>query len=202
MNQSPLSGRRIAILATDGVEQVELLKPREALQRSGAQTEVILLKAGSIQGVNHDKQGDAISVDRTLDQARPEEFDALLLPGGVMNPDTLRMHPRAVQFVKGFFDAGKPVAAICHGPWMLVEAGVVRGKTLTSWPSLQTDIRNAGGTWVDREVVQDQGLVTSRNPDDIPAFNAQMIDLFAGAQAQKNEGMPSRSGVPAQSGTR
>lgn len=180
MNQA-LSGKRIAILATDGVEQVELLKPRQALMEAGARVDVIAPKQGQIQGWNHDRRGDQIAVDRSLDQANPDEYDALELPGGVQNPDFLRMNPNAVAFVKRFFDANKPVAAICHGPWMLVEAGVVRGKTLTSWPSLQTDLRNAGATWQDREVVRDGRLVTSRKPDDIPAFNEQMIDLFASA---------------------
>jgi protease I len=179
MANSKLNGKRVAILATDGVEQVELTEPRRALDEAGAQTLVVSPKNDAIKGWQHDHWGDQIHVDVPLDQARADDFDALLLPGGVMNPDHLRQDQRAVRFVKQFFQAGKPVAAICHGPWMLVEAGVVRDRTITSWPSLQTDIRNAGGDWVDREVVTDMGLVTSRKPDDIPAFNRKMIEEFA-----------------------
>jgi protease I len=179
MAPQQLQGKRVAILATDGVEQVELTEPRKALDAAGARTVVVSPKDGRIKGWQHDHWGDEIPVDQGLEGARAEDFDALLLPGGVMNPDHLRQDKRAVQFVRQFFEAGKPVAAICHGPWMLVEAGVLRGKTVTSWPSLQTDIRNAGGDWVDREVVTDEGLVTSRKPDDIPAFNRKMIEEFA-----------------------
>src|SRR5439155_9119333 len=164
---------------TDGVEQVELIEPRKALDDAGAVTTVISPKGGSIKGWQHDHWGDEIPVDLALAEARADEFDALLLPGGVMNPDRLRTNRDAVAFVREVFQAGKPVAAICHGPWMLVEAGVVRDRTVTSWPSLQTDIRNAGGDWVDREVVTDEGLVTSRKPDDIPAFNRKMIEEIA-----------------------
>ncbi len=174
-----LSGKRVAILATDGVEQVELIEPKRALDESGARTAVVSPKPRTIAGWQHDHWGDDIPVDVPLDQASADDFDALVLPGGVMNPDHLRMNQRAVQFVKDFFSAGKPVAAICHGPWLLVEANVVRGRTVTSWPSLQTDLRNAGADWVDREVVTDEGLVTSRNPDDIPAFNRKMLEEFA-----------------------
>jgi protease I len=177
--QQRLDGTRVAILATDGVEQVELTDPRNALDTAGATTVVVSPTEGSIKGWQHDHWGDRIHVDQTLDAARAADFDALLLPGGVMNPDNLRMDRRAVEFVREFFKAGKPVAAICHGPWLLVEADVVRGKTITSWPSLQTDIRNAGGDWVDREVATDEGLVTSRKPDDLPAFNRKMIEEFA-----------------------
>jgi protease I len=177
--QRKLQGKRVAILATDGVEQVELTEPRKALDEAGAQTVVISPKSRAIKAWQHDHWGEEIPVDRPLESARVEDFDALMLPGGVMNPDTLRMDERAVQFVRRFFEAGKPVAAICHAPWMLVEADVVRGRTVTSWPSLRTDIRNAGGDWVDREVVTDQGLVTSRKPDDIPAFNRKMLEEFA-----------------------
>lgn len=173
---------RIAILATDGFEQVEMTEPRKALDAAGAQTVLISPGAGKIQGMHHHDKGDTFDVDLKLESANPSDFDALHLPGGVANPDALRMNPQAVQFVKAFFEAGKPVAAICHGPWLLVEANEVRGRTLTSWPSLQTDIRNAGGTWVDREVVHDGQLVTSRKPDDIPAYNKQMIALFSGAR--------------------
>ncbi|HVX39462.1 MAG TPA: type 1 glutamine amidotransferase domain-containing protein [Gemmatimonadaceae bacterium] len=175
---SNLSGKRVAILATDGVEQVELTEPRQALKDAGAHPVVVAPKSGSIKAWQHDHWGDEIEVDLPLDQAKADDFEALMLPGGVMNPDHLRQNKRAVQFVREFFDAGKPIAAICHGPWMLVEADAVRGRTLTSWPSLQTDIRNAGGDWVDREVVTDMGIVTSRKPDDIPAFNRKMSEVF------------------------
>ncbi|HXV15149.1 MAG TPA: type 1 glutamine amidotransferase domain-containing protein [Gemmatimonadaceae bacterium] len=177
--EGKLRGKRVAILATDGVEQVELIEPRKALIEAGATTVIVSPKAQSIQGYQHDQKGDEIAVDQSLDSARESEFDALLLPGGVMNPDQLRQDKKAVDFVRHFFEAGKPVAAICHGPWMLVEAGVLQGRTLTSWPSLKTDIRNAGGDWVDRQVITDEGLVTSRKPEDIPAFNAKMIEEFA-----------------------
>jgi len=173
-----IQGKRVAILATDGVERVELTEPRRALDAAGATTTVVSPKEGSIKAWEHDRWGEDISVDLPLAQARVENFDALMLPGGVMNPDHLRQDNNAVAFVRNFFDAGKPVAAICHGPWMLVEAGVIQGKTLTSWPSLKTDIRNAGADWVDREVVTDEGLVTSRKPDDLPAFNRKMIEEF------------------------
>jgi deglycase len=183
-----LKGKRVAIVATDMVEQVELLEPRKALDEAGATTEVISIEPGTIQGFNHYDNGDEITVDRTIEEASAGEYDALLLPGGVGNPDTLRMDENVVSFVRDFFEQGKPVAAICHGPWTLVEAGVVRGRKLTSWPSVQTDIRNAGGNWVDEEVVVDQGLVTSRKPDDIPAFNAKMIEEFAeGKHAEQRE---------------
>jgi protease I len=174
-----LDGKRIAILATNGFEQSELLDPRKALDAAGAKTQVVSPEKGKIKGWNHTAWGEEVGVDITLDTADPSVFDALLLPGGVMNPDKLRMVPAAVHFVREFFAARKPVAAICHGPWMLVEAGAVRGRTLTSWPSLQTDIRNAGGTWVDEEVVVDNGVVTSRKPADIPVFNRKMIEEFA-----------------------
>jgi protease I len=179
MATNNLKGKRVAILATDGVEQVELTEPRKALDQAGAKTVVVSPKSGKIKGWQHDHWGDEIPVDTALDSAQADAFDALLLPGGVMNPDHLRQNKKAVQFVRSFFEAGKPVAAICHGPWLLVEADVVRGRTITSWPSLQTDLRNAGADWVDREVVTDEGLVTSRKPDDIPAFNAKMIEEFA-----------------------
>ena len=178
MPTNNLNGKRVAILATDGFEQVELTEPRKALDQAGAKTFVVSLKSGKIKGWQHDQWGDEIPVDQTIDGTSAETFDALLLPGGVMNPDKLRMNEQAVQFVRSFFEAGKPVAAICHGPWMLVEADVVRGRMVTSWPSLQTDLRNAGAEWVDREVATDEGLVTSRKPDDIPAFNKKMIEEF------------------------
>jgi protease I len=177
-----LNGKRIAILATDGFEQAELTEPRRALDEAGAQTEVVSPKEGQIKGWKEQNWGDAVNVDVPLARADPGDYDGLLLPGGVMNPDKLRMDPKAVDFVRAFVDAGKPIAAICHGPWTLVEAGAARGRTLTSWPSLQTDIRNAGGNWVDQEVVTDNGIVTSRKPADIPAFNRKMIEEFAEGQ--------------------
>lgn len=174
-----LQGKKIAILATNGFEQAELLEPRKALEAEGAKTQVVSPEKGKIKAWNRKDWGKEVAVDLPVESADVNAFDALLLPGGVMNPDKLRMIPSAVQFVRQFFEARKPVAAICHGPWMLLEAGAVRGRTVTSWPSLQTDIRNAGGTWVDQEVVTDNGIVTSRKPDDIPAFNRSMIELFA-----------------------
>lgn len=174
-----LTGKKVAILATDGFEQAELLDPRKALSDVGATTQVVSPKDGKIKGWNHTEWGDEVPVDVTLESADTETFDALFLPGGVMNPDHLRMDPRAVDFVRHFTKAGKPVAAICHGPWTLIEAGAVRGKTMTSWPSLKTDLQNAGAKWVDKEVVRDEGLVTSRKPDDIPSFNREMIRLFS-----------------------
>ena len=179
-----LNGVRVAILATDGFEQSELLEPRRALDEEGAKTEVVSLKNGEIKGWNHTEWGKTVAVDKTVDSVEANNYDALLLPGGVMNPDNLRMDAKAVAFVKAFFDAKKPVAAICHGPWTLVEAGAVKGRTLTSWPSLKTDIQNAGGKWVDQEAVVDGNLVSSRNPKDIPAFNREITKLFATAQSR------------------
>ena len=176
---SGLQGRRVAILATDGVEQVELEEPRRALDAAGAVTHLIAPREGSIQAMNHHEEGARLPVDRVLADVRPGEYDALLLPGGVANPDRLRMDQRAVQFVREFMLADKPVAAICHGAWMLVEANAVAGRTLTSWPSLQTDIRNAGGEWVDEKVRVDDRLITSRNPDDLPDFCAAILKEFA-----------------------
>ena len=173
-----LTGRKIAILVTDGFEQVEMTDPRNALDQEGAQTALIAPSSGTVRGWNHRQWGDEFPVDVPLEQADPNAYDALLLPGGVMSPDRLRVNPRAVAFVRSFVEARKPIASICHGPWMLVEANAVRDRTLTSWPSLQTDIRNAGGRWVDQEVLVDQGLVTSRKPDDLPAFNAKMLEEF------------------------
>jgi protease I len=173
-----LTGKKVAILAADMFEQVELVEPKRALDDEGAETHVVSLKPGEIQGFNHYDKADKIKVDKTVEEVSADEYDALMLPGGVGNPDNLRVDENAVQLVRSFFEQGKPVAAICHAPWTLVEAGVVRGRTLTSWPSLQTDIRNAGGNWVDEEVVVDAGLVTSRKPDDIPAFNKKMIEEF------------------------
>jgi deglycase len=174
-----LSGRIIAILATDGFEQSELTEPKRALEQAGAMVHVIAPQSGRIRGWQHTDWGDEVPVDLTLEQARPGDYHALVLPGGQMNPDKLRIEPKAVAFARAFFEAGKPVGAICHGPWLLVEADVVRGRTVTSWPSIRTDLKNAGANWVDREVVVDQGLVTSRKPDDLPAFNAKIIEEFA-----------------------
>ena len=179
-----LNGVRVAILATDGFEQSELLEPRRALEEAGARTEVVSLKSGKIKGWNHKEWGEAVGVDKTVDSVDAKNYDALLLPGGVMNPDSLRMDAKAVAFVKAFFVAKKPVAAICHGPWTIIEAAAVKGRTLTSWPSLKTDIQNAGGTWVDHEAVVDGNLVTSRNPKDIPAFNREIAKLLATVQSR------------------
>ncbi len=177
-----LAGLRIAILIADGFEQVEMVKPRAALDQSGAQTNIVSPMDGHVRAWNFTNWGDEFPVDVALDRARPNDFDALLLPGGVMNPDTLRMLPRAVAFVKAFFDAGKPVAVICHGPWTVIETGAARGRRIASWPSLKTDLRDAGAEWMDQEVVVDGNLVSSRKPDDIPAFNREMIKLFGGAR--------------------
>jgi len=174
-----LEGRKIAFLATDGVEQIELTEPWKIVKEHGATPELVSLETGSIQGVNHLDKGITFPVDRTVQDVTADEYDGLVLPGGVANPDRLRMDKDAVGFVRSFFTAGKPVAAICHAPWLLVEADVLRGRTITSWPSLQTDIRNAGGTWVDEEVHTDRGLVTSRKPDDLPAFCDKLIEEFA-----------------------
>ena len=183
-----LQGKRIAFLATDMVEQVELTEPWTAVTDEGAAAELVSLEEGEIQGFSHYDKADTFKVDRTVEEARADDYDGLVIPGGVGNPDTMRTDENAVDFVRKFFEQGKPVAVICHGPWMLVEAGVVRGRTVTSWPSLQTDIRNAGGNWVDQEVVVDDGLVTSRKPDDIPAFNRKMIEEFAeGPHARKRQ---------------
>jgi protease I len=174
-----ISGRTIAILATDGFEQSELIEPRKALEQAGATVHVVSPKEGRIRGWDHTDWGQEVAVDVALGTAKAEDYDGLVLPGGQINPDKLRLEPKAVAFVKAFFQAGKPVGAICHGPWLLVEADVARGRTLTSYPSIRTDLKNAGAEWVDREVVVDQGLVTSRRPDDIPAFNAKIIEEFA-----------------------
>jgi protease I len=186
-----LQGKRIAFLATDMVEQVEMTEPWKAVTDEGATAELVSLEEGEIQGFNHYDKADKFKVDRTVEEARADDYDALVIPGGVGNPDTMRMDENAVGLVREFFEQGKPVGVICHGPWMLVEAGVVRGRKVTSWPSLRTDIRNAGGNWVDEEVVVDQGLVTSRKPDDLPAFNAKIIEEFSegrhAGQAEKTQ---------------
>lgn len=171
-----LNGKKVAILVEKGFEQVELTEPKKALEQAGAQTHIVSPQEGTVKGWNHTNWGDDFPVDVSLDQANADDYDALVLPGGVMNPDHLRRNQKAQQFVRAFFEAGKPVAAICHAPWMLIDAGVVNGRTLTSYPTLQLDLKNAGANWVDQEVVVDNGLVTSRNPDDIPAFNRKMIE--------------------------
>jgi protease I len=176
---SELTGKRIAFLATDMVEQVELTRPWEALEKAGATIELISDKDGKIQAFNHYDKADKFKVDKTVEEADAAEYDALVLPGGVGNPDSLRLDENAVRFVRDFFEQGKPVGAICHAPWLLIEAGVARDRTVTSWPSLTTDLRNAGANRVDREVVVDNGLVTSRGPNDIPAFNKKLIEEFA-----------------------
>lgn len=173
-----LDGKTVAVLATDGFEQVELTEPVKALRDAGATVHVVAPKGGRIQGWNHHDRGDMVDVDVTLDQADGGRYDALLLPGGVINPDALRLEPKAIEFVKSFVTSGRPIAAICHGPWTLIDADGVRGKRMTSWPSLQADLRNAGANWVDEQVVTDHGLVTSRKPDDIPAFCRKMIEEF------------------------
>ena len=173
---SELQGRRVAILVAKGFEQVELTEPKQALEEAGAQTSIISPEPGHLRAWKMEDWGDTFEVDLPLSEANADEFDALLLPGGVMNPDRLRLYSEAIRFVRAFFDAGKPVAAICHGPWTLIDAGVVSGRRVTSWPSLKTDLKNAGAHWVDQEVVVDNGLVTSRKPDDIPAFNRKIVE--------------------------
>ena len=176
---SELRNKRVAALVDNGFEQVELLEPRKALQDAGATVHVVSPQSSKVKGWNFTDWGEEVNVDRRLDDAKPDDYDALLLPGGVMNPDNLRINRKAVQFVKAFVDSGKPIAAICHAPWTLIETGAVKGRRMTSWPSLTTDLRNAGANWVDEECVVDNGLVTSRKPDDIPAFNRKMIEEFA-----------------------
>ena len=179
MKNERLQGKKIAILATDGFEQSELLKPRAALDEAGATTEIVSLKGGSIKAWNEGNWGETVKVDRTVADADADDYDGLMLPGGVLNPDKLRLHEEAVEFARAFFEAGKPVAAICHGPQLLIEAEVVRGRRVTSYHSVKKDLMNAGADWVDEPVVTDNGLVTSRKPDDIPQFNAKMIEEFA-----------------------
>jgi protease I len=176
-----LKGRKVAFLATDGVEQVEFTAPWNALKQAGADVSLLSDKTGEIQGMNHDEKGEKFHVDGEVSKATAQMFDALVLPGGVANPDKLRTNDDAVRFVREFMEADKPVAAICHGPWLLVEADAVRGRTVTSWPSLETDIKNAGGAWVDKQVQLDQKLLTSRKPDDLPAFCAKLVDLLSSA---------------------
>jgi protease I len=192
-----LQGKRIAILAATGVEQVELEKPREAVESAGAETELLSIESGEIQAMNHDiDKADKIPVDRLVSDAAADEFDGLILPGGTVNADNLRQDENVISFVQDFFRTGKPVGVICHGPWTLVEADLVRGRTLTSYPSIRTDIRNAGGNVVDEEVVTDQGLVSSRNPDDLPAFCAKIVEEFAeGEHRVHDEGATARAGT-------
>lgn len=187
MADQPLAGKTIAFLATNGVEQIELTQPWQAIKDAGGDVQLVSLEKGQIQGVNHDEKADSFAVDKTVNNVQAADYDALVLPGGVFNPDALRVERKAVEFVRDFFKQSKPVAAICHGPWMLVEADVVRGRKVTSWPSLKTDLENAGAEWVDEECVCDQGLVTSRNPDDLPAFCDKAIEEFAeGAHAAQS----------------
>ena len=174
-----LSGKRVAILATDMFEQVELVEPRKAVEEAGADVELVSLETGEIQGFNHYDKADTFAVDKAVGDVSADDYDALLLPGGVGNPDTLRTSDEAVRFVRDFYERGKPIAAICHAPWMLVEAGIARDHTLTSFASIKTDVRNAGGNWVDEELVVDEGIVTSRSPDDLPAFCPKVVEEFA-----------------------
>lgn len=191
MAKTTLDGLKIAILATDGFEQSELTEPRKALEEAGADTEIVSPKDGRIRGWKMKEWGDEVAVDQPLSSADPKDYDALVLPGGVINADALRMQPEAVRFVKAFFDADKPVGVICHAPWTLIESGAARGHKLTSWPSLKTDLTNAGASWVDQEVVVDGKLVTSRKPDDLPAFNREITKLFA--QARRRAGSSAAS---------
>lgn len=184
-----LEGKRFAILATNGFEQSELEEPKKALEAAGGRADVVSLNHGEIRGWQHADWGHPVHVDVTLERAKADEYDGLVLPGGVINPDKLRMDPHAVEFVRAFVESGKPIAAICHGPWTLINAGGVRGRKVTSWPSLQADLENAGAHWIDQQVVVDQGLVTSRKPDDVPAFNRRMIEEFAeGKHGRRREG--------------
>jgi len=182
-----LEKKKVAILVADGFEQVELTEPRKALEAAGAATKIVSPAQGVVTGWNHIEWGDNFTVDVPLQEASADAFDALLLPGGVMNPDKLRRNPKVQQFVRAFFDAGKPVAAICHAPWTLIDAGVARGRRLTSYESIQMDLKNAGAEWVDEEVVVENGLVTSRKPDDIPAFNQKMVEEFAEGQHARSQ---------------
>ncbi len=195
-----LSGKKVAILVADGFEQVEMTKPREALEEAGAETFIVSPCEKEVQGMNHADKGESFPIDVALEKASADDYDALLIPGGLLNPDALRSNETALGFVQGFAGAGKPMAVICHGAWVLIDAGLVRGRTLTSWPAIATDVRNAGGEWVDQEVVVDNGLVTSRKPDDIPAFNRKMIEEFAEGKhdrpaASKRGGPPAKATV-------
>ena len=193
MGDQSLQGKTIAILASDGVEQVELTKPRTALEQAGANVELISIQDGQIQGMNHIDKGETFPVDHTVDEVSAESYDGLMLPGGAVNPDNLRQNEQAVRFVREFYVTGKPIAAFCHAPWLLVEADIARDLTITSWPSLKTDVRNAGGTWVDQEVVTDQGVVTSRKPDDIPAFSKKMVEEFQEGRHERSQSLAGQS---------
>jgi protease I len=197
MSTQQLNGKRIAILVANGFEQVEMTEPRQALDEAGARTELISPEKGKVKGWQHTDWGDDFKIDRPLAQANADDYDGLVLPGGVMNPDKLRINTQALDFIRAFFDAGKPVAAICHGPWPLIDAGVAKGRTMTSYPSIKTDLKNAGANWVDREVIVDNGLVTSRKPDDLPAFNRKMIEEFAeGRHAGQRPDAPAEQRIP------
>ena len=198
--KAKLDGKKVAILVADGFEQVELTSPKEALEKAGAETEIVSPAGSSVKGWEHTKWGKTFPVDVPLKKAKPEDYDALLLPGGVMNPDKLRRDEKALEFVKHFFDEGKPVAAICHGPWTLIDAGVVSGRKLTSYESIQTDLKNAGAEWVDEQVVVDNGLVTSRKPADLPAFNRKMIEEFCEGKHDAHKGSIYRQPAMAGSG--
>ena len=191
-----LKGKKIAILAANFFEQVELTKPLAALKEAGAEVKIVSPISGRIQGMNHAEMGDKIDVDLTLADADPEDFDGLMIPGGTMNPDTLRSTEEALEFTRHFFQSGKPVALICHAPWVLIDAGLARGRTLTSWPAIQRDLQNAGANWVDKEVVVDNGLVTSRKPDDVPAFSKKMIEEFAEGKHSRSERSAAAAKVP------
>ncbi|HEX7813200.1 MAG TPA: type 1 glutamine amidotransferase domain-containing protein [Burkholderiales bacterium] len=188
-----LDGMKVAVLVTDGFEQSELVEPRRALRDAGARSMIVSPRKNEVQGWIHFDKGDRFRVDVSLDAANSDDFDALVLPGGVVNPDQLRMQPKAVEFVKGFVDAGKPIAAICHGPWTLIDADAVRGRSITSWPSLRQDLLNAGAKWVDREVVADNGLVSSRKPADLPAFTRKMVEVFAEGRQLPQRKKPGRA---------
>lgn len=190
-----ITGKKVAILVAEGFEQVEMVKPREVLEKAGAETAIVSPADDEVQGWNHFDKGERFAVDIALEEANADEFDALLLPGGVANPDQLRAQPKAVQFVKRFVESGKPIGVICHGPWTLIEAGAVRGRTMTSWPSLKTDLLNAGARWVDQEVVVDRGIVSSRRPDDIPAFSRKLVEEIG-------EGTHPRTGASREPGQR
>lgn len=195
MSEKNLQGMRVAILATDGVEDAELKDPRKALDEAGAKTTLIAPKAGKIQSMNHNDKASNYNVDETLDKVRADQFDAVLLPGGALNADTIRVHPRAQEFVREMNQAGKPIAFICHAPWLLVSAGLTKGRSMTGYHTIQDDIRNAGGKWQDEEVVQDKNWVSSRQPSDIPAFNRAMIELFSQSSGQKKPGSESQRRV-------
>jgi deglycase len=190
-----LEGKRVAVLFTEGVEQVELTEPLEAIRKAGADADLISLQTGEVQMFNHLDKGDTIEAERAVSDADASDYDALVVPGGVANPDQLRTDDDAVRFVRAFFEQDKPAAIICHGPWVLIEADVARGRTVTSWPSLRTDLRNAGATWVDEEVVVDNGLVTSRKPDDLPAFCAKLIEEFAEGRHEQHVGAGASTGA-------